>query len=141
MMPTNPDLREKRQNQILDAAMQVFVKKGFHQARMDDIVEAANLSKGGVYWYFNSKEQIILAVLERIFDQELNRIVSLRQGVESVADRLRHFNEMTAKDIDHLLEFMPVLYDFFALGLRNPSVRYVTRLHGIIGPIDPRRCG
>jgi len=58
---TDPDAGEVRRNQILDAATAVFARLGFERARMDDIVEASGLSKGALYWYFNSKEEIITA--------------------------------------------------------------------------------
>ncbi len=57
---------------ILDAAIQVFAEKGYHNARMDDIVEAAESSKGSVYFHFSSKEQIFLAILD-LFARRLER--------------------------------------------------------------------
>ena len=54
-MTPRPDIQGERKKQILDAAMTVFAQKGFHQARMDDIVEQSGLSKGTIYWYFKSK--------------------------------------------------------------------------------------
>ena len=55
-----------RVTQILDAALQVFSDKGFASARLDDIAEAAGLSKGGVYTHFASKEEIFGALLKRL---------------------------------------------------------------------------
>lgn len=56
--------REKlqRQNDILDAAEKVFFKKGFKAATIDDVAEAAELSKGTIYLYFKSKVSLYLGI-------------------------------------------------------------------------------
>jgi AcrR family transcriptional regulator len=54
--------KEQRREQILDAAEKVFFSKGFPAATVDDIAEAAELSKGTIYLYFKSKEDILLGI-------------------------------------------------------------------------------
>jgi AcrR family transcriptional regulator len=54
--------RERRRRQILDAARQCFVREGFHQTSMQDILGAAGLSAGALYRYFGSKEEIVEAI-------------------------------------------------------------------------------
>lgn len=61
----------QRVTQILDAALRVFSDKGFAAARIDDIAEAAGLSKGGVYTHFASKEVIFGALLSRQLQPDL----------------------------------------------------------------------
>lgn len=55
-----------RIEQILDAALQVFSERGYAAARIDDIGAAAQLSKGGIYTHFRSKEEIFEALLTRM---------------------------------------------------------------------------
>ena len=55
---------EERRAQILQAALQCFASKGFHTATMDDLVRASGLSKGSLYWHFESKEQVFLALFD-----------------------------------------------------------------------------
>lgn len=50
---------------ILEAAAQVFASKGYHEARVDDIVEESNSSKGSVYFYFPGKQQMFLALVDQ----------------------------------------------------------------------------
>ena len=50
---------------ILDAAAQVIRQKGFHGASMSDIAEAVNLQKASLYHHVSSKQEILLALLER----------------------------------------------------------------------------
>ena len=56
--------REERQSSILDAARQVFFAQGIHNATMDDVAAAAEVSKGTVYLYFQSKETILATLLQ-----------------------------------------------------------------------------
>jgi AcrR family transcriptional regulator len=56
---------QDRHQRILDAALQVFSRRGYHAARVDDIAETARTSKGGVYFHFPNKEAIFLALLQR----------------------------------------------------------------------------
>lgn len=53
----------ERRAQILRAARQVFVEKGFLAARVEDIAKRASLSKGAVYFYFSSKRELFLALV------------------------------------------------------------------------------
>ena len=76
-MAPRPDVSEERKDQILDAATDVFAEKGFNEARMDDIVEESGLSKGTLYWYFKSKDEIILSIFERIFAREFAELENL----------------------------------------------------------------
>jgi len=55
--------REARKNDILEAAKTVFFEKGFQAATMDQIAEAAELSKGSLYLYFSSKEELYVSIL------------------------------------------------------------------------------
>lgn len=56
---------DERPDEILDAALDEFVERGFDQARVEDVAKRAGLSKAGVYLYFSSKEDILRALIER----------------------------------------------------------------------------
>jgi len=53
-----------RQGRILDAALSVFTKRGYREASVDEIAEAAETSKGGVYFHFPGKQQLFRALLD-----------------------------------------------------------------------------
>lgn len=55
----------KRKQQILAAAKTVFCRKGFEPATMQDVVEESGMSRGGVYQYFSSTEEMMRALLEQ----------------------------------------------------------------------------
>jgi TetR/AcrR family transcriptional regulator, fatty acid metabolism regulator protein len=50
---------------ILDAALNIFARKGYHDARLDEIVTEAQTSKGSIYFYFPNKEQLFLALVDQ----------------------------------------------------------------------------
>ena len=60
---------------ILDTARKVFMEKGFKRVTMKDIVEACDISRGGLYLYFNSTEEIFLEVL-RMESEETDDVFS-----------------------------------------------------------------
>jgi TetR/AcrR family transcriptional regulator len=71
--------KEQRRSDILDAAEKVFFKKGFEQATMDDVATQAELSKGTIYLYFKSKEELYIAIgmrahreLRHMFEKAVN---------------------------------------------------------------------
>jgi AcrR family transcriptional regulator len=72
-MPATPEsgVSERLRTQILDAATTVFSRKGFQQARMDDIAAEVGLSKPALYLYFASKDAIVVELMRRLFDLEL----------------------------------------------------------------------
>jgi AcrR family transcriptional regulator len=56
---------EARPDEVLDAAMELFIEKGFPATRVEDIAKRAGLSKGAVYLYFPSKEKILEGIVRR----------------------------------------------------------------------------
>ena len=63
-MSPKPDVTAERKQQIYQAAITCFNRKGYYQTTMDDIVTESGLSKGALYWYFDSKKQLFIAMLQ-----------------------------------------------------------------------------
>jgi AcrR family transcriptional regulator len=117
------ELSEIRKEQILQAATMVFARLGFHKARMDDIVEQAGLSKGAVYWYFESKDEIITTILDRFFERELEDFRQISQGEEPIPDRLLKIMRNLSKEIETIADLMPIIYEFYAVAARENAIR------------------
>lgn len=62
------DLRTDRRQAILDAALTVFANHGYHSASVSMIAKEAGVSKGLMYNYFESKEQVLLTLVNDLFD-------------------------------------------------------------------------
>jgi AcrR family transcriptional regulator len=75
----------------LDAARGLFETNGFHATSMDDIVEAAGMSVGGVYRYFPGKDAIIAAIAEEVVGGLTETITALlaREQVPSLSQAVR----------------------------------------------------
>ena len=61
-------------DEILEAAAQIFSQKGFHAASMQDIAEAVNLQKASLYHHVNSKQEILVALLDRALDMLIEKM-------------------------------------------------------------------
>ncbi|MCX7681465.1 MAG: TetR/AcrR family transcriptional regulator [Anaerolineae bacterium] len=83
--------KEERRQAILQAARKVFFQKGFHRATVDDVAELAELSKGTVYLYFESKETLLAHLLLEGLDELLERLEEVYAETPSVPadERLR----------------------------------------------------
>jgi AcrR family transcriptional regulator len=142
-MPPRSDVSEERKDQIIQAATNVFTRLGFHDARMDDIVEETGLSKGALYWYFKSKEDLIIAILDRIFGVELQRMELLCAEDLPARQCLTNFLDIFIADIHKMQRVTPIIYEFYALAFRNKTVRtvmqrYLRTFVTIIEPIIQR---
>lgn len=71
----SPSKSESTVSRILDAALDVFARKGYHDARMDEIVSSSQTSKGSIYFHFPNKEQLFLALVDQFANLLERRIV------------------------------------------------------------------
>jgi AcrR family transcriptional regulator len=126
-MADKQDLSEIRKEQILQAATIVFARLGFYKARMDDIVEESGLSKGAVYWYFDSKDEIITTILDRFMGQSFENFRQISQEDGPVPDRLMSMMRDLAKEIEAISDLMPIIYEFYAVAAREEETR--TTIH------------
>jgi len=139
-MSPRPNVSEERISQIVNAAEDVFTKKGFNEARMDDIAEETGLSKGTLYNYFKSKDDLIIAILDRIFQREFKAFEQADVSSMNASDTIWLFVDTIVKDIKYFLRAMPIAYEFLALAFRNKTVQkalkvYVNRYMNILVPI------
>lgn len=122
-MSPRADVSEERKAQILEAARKTFSERGFHNTRMSDIAEETGLSKGALYWYFESKDAIILSLLRKVFEPELQGFKALLEDDRSAEQRLMIYAERGAEDIQNMLAWMPLLYEFLVLAFRRGNIK------------------
>lgn len=72
--------REARRDQILDAAISAFAAKGFQRTSMADIIAGSGMSAGAIYLHFGSKEDLALAVAQRIIGHRMEEFASRAGG-------------------------------------------------------------
>lgn len=80
--------RENRKNVILKAARKLFLEKGFKTVTVESIARKAELSKGSIYLYYNSKEEIYTQILLSDIDKFHNHIADLLQNPSNASEAL-----------------------------------------------------
>lgn len=87
---------------ILEAAAQIISQKGFHAASMQDIAQAVNLQKASLYHHISSKQEILLALLDRALDLLIEHIEIVVQQPLPPDEKLRQAMRAYLQDIlDH----------------------------------------
>jgi AcrR family transcriptional regulator len=114
---------EDRERQIIEAAMAVFAREGFHQARMEDIAKESQLAKGTLYLYFRSKDAIIGALLRYFFNTQLRRLQAMEWSDGPVTDQLLAYTRELTAEAERLAAFSSITFEFYAVAGRDTDVR------------------
>jgi AcrR family transcriptional regulator len=82
--------QEEKRRLILDAAVRVFARKGYHACRVGDITEEAGIAHGLLYHYFSSKEEVLETVFRETWSEVLAAFTGVEQSDEPPREQLRH---------------------------------------------------
>ena len=111
------DVKEK----IVNAALMTFSKYGYHRTRMDDVAEAAKVSKGRLYLYFKNKEELFYAISERNIAELKQQLSTLFTGKENLISGSGNFYEnFRSKNTTNLEK---VFFEIIAESSRNLKLR------------------
>jgi AcrR family transcriptional regulator len=88
MTATTPKAEETRER-ILDAALRLFRDKGFDETTMRDVAAEAGVATGGAYYYFRSKEELVMALYTRTSDEARTLVPAALESARDVKKRLR----------------------------------------------------
>ena len=110
---------EEKRRQLLDAAVRVFARKGFHASRVGDIAQEAGVAHGLLYHYFKSKDQVLEAVFHDNWSILLARIASVEETDEPAAEQLRHIAAIVLRTWLHLPDVVRVVVREFG---RSPEL-------------------
>jgi AcrR family transcriptional regulator len=113
---------QARRDQILAAARSCFIGRGYHPTRMEDIASTAGLSKGGIYFHFQSKQEVFDALVQEEFERSMNVLKSVSESEAPVAEKMQTLGR-------HYLEYFSTAPDaprFFVvmgeMGLRDEAL-------------------
>jgi TetR/AcrR family fatty acid metabolism transcriptional regulator len=115
-------LRGERRNQILDAAERVFARHGVAASRMEQIVEESDLSKGAIYWYFKSKDEIIGASLERMFKRSLLDVEEQIKSERPIVERIMAVARSETEQLRNARQLAGVELEAYAMAARDRSM-------------------
>ena len=112
--------RELTRNALVEAATEVFARRGFHAATLEEIAEAAGFTRGAIYSNFSSKEDLLLAVVDRHFDSLLQAFAGVLQDRADDSGTASAFLTYQVNR-DEALTLLGLELRLYAL--RNPSFR------------------
>lgn len=114
--------RAELKERIIQSAIASFVKNGFDKARMEDIATSSGLAKGTLYLYFNSKEDLFLALCEHNLKQLRNQLSKLFNNKEDLmSDAERFYDEYRRVSLGS----DTLWFEMIALSTRNPKLRKI----------------
>ncbi len=93
-MPERTNAQEDKRRLLLDAAVRVFARKGYHAARVGDIAEEAGVAYGLLYHYFSSKEEVLRSVFRETWRALIATIKSVAETDEAPREQLRKVAEI-----------------------------------------------
>ncbi|HMB15335.1 MAG TPA: TetR/AcrR family transcriptional regulator [Pelovirga sp.] len=91
---------ETKYHQVLDCALRLFVKKGYHRVSIPDIVEASGVSTGAIYNLFDSKENLARTLHQLILAGFQDEFVTRLIDGDTAYDKLRTFAELVYEKTD-----------------------------------------
>jgi AcrR family transcriptional regulator len=103
---------EERRELILDAALEVFARRGFHGSSIDEIAQAASVSKALIYEHFPSKKDLHVSLLERHVQEIFVRLAESAATSDPGEIRLR-------AGVNAFLEFVETRRDAFRMLFRD----------------------
>ena len=128
-----PETLLERKAQILRAALACFARKGYHKTTMDDIVAESGLSKGTLYWYFNSKKALFIS----LFQEVMGQIGQAWEGIAanhqaSATEKLRASVALFRAELKEMVPFFGVMMEAWALTRYDEDVESI--IQELYGP-------
>lgn len=115
--------RARTRARLLRAAGTVFADRGYHGATLDDVLAEAGVSRGALYHYFSSKQQLFLALLNE-------RMITGIEDAATVFNQLGAGEDARIAAISGFLDrfernprWLPLLLEFLAIGCRDTEIR------------------
>ena len=109
--------------QLLAAAAKVFAKRGYRAASVDEVAAEAGFSKGAVYWHFESKEELLHALVDERLGREgqavLARLAEAPPEEDVSEEAVRRYMELLLQE----RELMLLSHEYWSLAVRDPKLR------------------
>ena len=141
------EIRKKSRENIEKIALELFATNGYHATSISQIAKKAGISKGLLYNYYENKEQLLNAVVMKVFD-EIMRIIQMSENLSAE----KQIEQIIVQTINHLKENITfwLLYLFLIHQsdvltklasvwekMRNGYMEYFTKLFEEIGSKNP----
>jgi len=111
-------INENRESQILEAAKNIFTRKGYDGTSMQEIADQANISKSMLHYYFRSKDKLFEKIFSETFNKFLSQIALFLSEDIGIVEKIKMF---ISKHIDFISQNSSMPYFILNEINRNPS--------------------
>ncbi len=127
--PSQPNPDEGTEQRILDAAHEVFLRRGTDGARMQEIADEADVNKALLHYYYRTKEFLAQAVFQRAASGLMSQVLPIMASDLELEEKIEQFvvTELT------LLSQRPYLPGYIISELTHHPDRFVSKIAGIMG--------
>jgi AcrR family transcriptional regulator len=127
---TRAESKERTRQRLLAEAQRLFRERGYAATSLEQIAEAADVTKGAIYGHFTSKEDLMLSALEAAPTPDYS--TTLNDQARPLRERLAEFGRAVAAEGPGDTEELAMYLEFFAALLRAPDAlhRYSSALEG-----------
>ena len=108
--PKATDVAESRKKEITDVALRLFAQNGYHSTTLDEVAANIGVTKATLYYYFNSKEELLRAILNRSLTR-MQTTLNLEKSSFSTAEKLRRFIEYTVEFSANAAELAKITFE------------------------------
>jgi len=126
-MSHKADVSQERKAQIYRAALTCFHHKGYHLTTMDDVAVESGLSKGTLYWYFKSKQDLFISMLRHVMGQFGQEMASIASQESCATDKLRASLALFRAESAEMGAFFGVIMEAWALTRHDEKVEKLVR--------------
>ena len=124
----NERIRQATREQILKAAMDLFVTKGYHATSIEDVAKQAQISKGLLYHYFKGKEDVLAALVD-VRLEDLLVVMNAAVAKPTPAEQIRHIAEGALDDVRRQPEVFRFYLNLFTQPRLDPiGAKYSQKL-------------
>ena len=116
-----PEYKEAAKERIIQAALQVYSEKGYHETTMKEVAHRLGVSKGALYLYFKSKNELLAVIIERWNNNMRNILVTSFED----KDLNKNLNSLFNQAIEDPINRMGLGFDLISEASRNPAMRKV----------------
>lgn len=114
------EYKEKRRRELLEVAENVFIEKGFASTTMTDIVSASGMSRGGVYQYFSSTDEMYQEIKDEKDKEAISLINKINEEHESAWDAVLEFVRIATDGLESPSRSFPLVsIEYFVMSIRE----------------------
>lgn len=129
MPKISEETREKRKKVVLDSALELFSKRGYFSTSIEDLVKHAGISKGYIYTYFNSKEDIFIELANNLQNKTERNEKILKEinkkNIPLSSKLVKLWDEIVKQWTSENLVFARLQYEFFLESSKSERLKQI----------------